>query len=158
MFHVCSLVRLLARASFLLLLTYSSPVLLVLRKTPRWLRKFLSSGQGTSLSHNCCLSQTLLLPLVCSPGQEGQQKSVRHPHPQNGLYYLFMLINIKMETPGAPRCNCMCLLYFYLLGWGLSEVSKEERPFHCFSKLRNNWSHNKSEKIEEEIEKTKFFL
>lgn len=64
----------------------------------------------------------------------------------------------KVDTPGAPRCNCMCLLYFFFLGWGISEVCKEKRTFHCLSKLRNNWSHNKWEKIEEEIEKKVFFF
>ena len=150
MFHVCSLVRLLAGASFLLLLTSSSPALLVLSKTPRWLQKSLSSSQGASLYHSCSLSQTLLLPLVCSSGQEKQQTS--SPSPGWGC-----TLSRKVDTPGAPRCNCMCPLYFSFLGWGISEVSKEERTVHCLSMLRNNWSHNKWEKTEEEIEKKSFF-
>lgn len=112
----------------------------------------------------CCSSLCLHPELVCYSywsavlGRRRSKTQWGIPIPKMGC-----TIMRKIESPEAPRCNCMFinsfLLYFYFLGCGISEVSKEERrTFHHLSKLRNNRSHNKGGKNWWINRKNKVFL
>lgn len=72
MFHVCSLVTLLAGV-ILLPSHLFLPSAFGSQQKPYYSRN-LSSSQGTSLYYSC-VSQTLLLPLVCNSGQEAATSS-----------------------------------------------------------------------------------
>lgn len=135
MSYVRGLIRLAAIDSFLLLLTSSSPVLLVSNKIPGWLQKSL---QPRYLLTGCFI-QPQLLPLLdlllplWSAAKDSKAFSSQK----------WVVLSSETLRPQKHLCVTTCSLtdfsYFYFLGRGISGVSKEEkRTFHILSKLRNN--------------------
>lgn len=139
MFHVCSLVTLLAGASFLLLLTSLPQRFWFSAKTPRMTPEISLQQPGAPPYTTAVVS-----PRPCHSRLSailGKRSSKRHLHPQNGD----VLLAERWILQEHLGCNCMSFIFLFPR-WGTSEVSKEERTVHCLSKLRNNWSHNKREK------------